>query len=120
MSDGYRKIEVGTPSLNHCVLEEPFSKWGLDFIGEIHPPSSGQNKWILTTTDYFTKWVEGIPARNEIDAIVIKFMEENILSRFGCLRKIITDNSQVFKLAKFINFYQKYNIILGHSATYYP
>ena len=29
----------------------PFQQWGLNFIGEIHPPSSGQHKWILTATD---------------------------------------------------------------------
>ena len=32
-------------------IEEPFQQWGIDFIGEIHPASSGKQKWILTTTD---------------------------------------------------------------------
>ena len=32
-------------------VNEPFQQWGIDFIGEIHPPSSGQHKWILTATD---------------------------------------------------------------------
>ena len=45
-------------------IDEPFQQWGIDFIGEIHPASSGQHKWILTTTDYFTKWVESVPTRN--------------------------------------------------------
>eukprot|EP00253_Pinus_taeda_P010005 PITA_10005 len=39
---------------------------GLDFIGEIHPSSSGQHKWILTATDYFTKWIEAIPCRGSL------------------------------------------------------
>ena len=54
---------------------EPLQQWGIDFIGEIHPPSSGQHKWILTATDYFTKWVEAIPTRNVTDVVVMKFME---------------------------------------------
>ena len=33
--------------------EISFQQWGLDFIGEIHPPSSAQHKWILTATDNF-------------------------------------------------------------------
>jgi hypothetical protein len=65
-----------------------FQQWGLDFIGEIHPHSSAQQKWILTTTDYFTKWVESIPTRNATDSVVISFLKENILSRFGYPRKI--------------------------------
>ena len=100
--------------------KEHFKQWGLDFIGEVNPPSSGQHKWILMATNYFTKWVETFLARNATDSVVIKFMEENILARFGCPIKIITDNAQVFKFAKFTNFYQKFNIIIRHSTTYYP
>jgi hypothetical protein len=44
-------------------VEAPFQQWGLDFIGEIHPASSAQHKWILTATDYFSKWVEAIPTK---------------------------------------------------------
>jgi hypothetical protein len=36
-------------------VEAPFQQRGLDFIGEIHPPFSGQHKWIITSIDYFTK-----------------------------------------------------------------
>jgi hypothetical protein len=100
--------------------EAPFQQWGLDFIGEIHPQSSAQHRWILTATDYFTKWVEAIPTRNATDSVVINFLEENILARFGCPRKIVTDNAQAFKSIAMIIFCQKYNIILGHSTAYYP
>ena len=93
---------------------------GLDFIGEIHPSSSGQHKWILTATDYFTKWVEAIPCRQENDTIIIQFLECNILSRFGCPEKIITDNAAAFKSKKMINFCHKFHITLGHSTAYYP
>jgi hypothetical protein len=99
--------------------ETPIRHWGLDFIGDIHPPFSAQYKWILTTRDYFSKWVEAIPTINATHAVLIKFLEENILARFGCPRKIITDNPQAFKYVAKINFCQKYNIILGHSTAYY-
>jgi transposase InsO family protein len=51
---------------------------------------------------------------------VINILEENILARFGCPRKIVIDNAQDFKSIAMINLCQKYNIILGHSTTYYP
>ena len=114
------KQKLTTLPLILVSMEEPFRQWGLYFIGEIYLPSSGQHKWILTSTDYFTKWVEAIPTKNATNIVVIKFMEENILARFGCPRKIIIDNAQVFKSSKFIIFCQNYNIILGHSNTYYP
>ena len=101
-------------------IEEPFRKWGLDFIGEINPPSSGQFKWILTATDYFTKWVEAIPTRKANDLVVMKFLEENIFSRFRCPINIVTDNAQVFNSVRFMNFCQTYNVILSHSTAYHP
>ena len=107
-------------SLVPIKKEAPFQQWGLDFIGEINPHSSTQHRWILTATDYFTKWVEAIPTRKATDSVVIEFLEENILARFGCPRKIVTDNAQAFKSMEMISFCQKYNIVLGHSTTYYP
>jgi hypothetical protein len=100
--------------------EAPFQQWGLDFIGEIHPQSSAQHKLILIATDYFSKWLEVILTRNATDAVVINFLEENILARFGCPREMITDNAQDFKYIAMIHFSQKYNIVLGHSIAYYP
>ena len=106
--------------LNPISTEAPFQQWELDFIGEIHPPSPGQHKWILIVTDYFTKWIEDAPIRNATDVVIIKFLIENILSRFGYSRKLVTDNAQSFKSEKMINFYQNHNVILSHSTPYYP
>ena len=92
----------------------------VDFIGEIHPSYSGQRRWILTVTDYFTKWIEAIPTRKENDSVIISFLENNILSRFGYPRKIITDNAAAFRSKKMIEFCHKYQITLGHSTAYYP
>jgi hypothetical protein len=52
--------------------------------------------------------------------VVIDFLEENILSRFGFPQKIVTDNAQAFKSMAMISFCQKHNIVLGHSSAYYP
>jgi hypothetical protein len=64
--------------------------------------------------------VEVIPTRRATDSVVIDFLEENILSRFDCPRKIVTDNTQAFKSMAMIIFFQKYNIVLDHSMAYYP
>jgi hypothetical protein len=81
----------------------PFQQWGLDFIGEIHPASSGQHRWILTATDYFTKWIEAIPTRNASHKVIIGFLED-IMARFGCPDRIITDNAASFKAEPLIQF----------------
>ena len=106
--------------LKPISVEAPFQQWGLEFSGEIHPPSSAQHKWILTDTDYFTKWIESIPSRQSTNTVIITFLESNILSRFGCPTKIINDNATTFKSKRMIDFYNEYHITLGHSTAYYP
>ena len=97
--------------LNPISVEATFQQWGLDFIGEINTNSLGQHKWILTTTDYFTKWIEAIPTRKSTDTVIIDFLENNILARCGCPKRIVTDNVAAFKSRNKINFCHKYHII---------
>jgi transposase InsO family protein len=63
--------------------------------------------------------VEASPTRRATNSVVIDFLEENILSRFGCPQKIVTDNAQDFKSMSMVSFCQKYNIVLSHCMTYY-
>ena len=104
--------------LKPISVDASFQQWGLEFIGEINPTSSNQHRWILTTTDYFTKWVEVVPTRQAIDEVIIEFLLNNIMSRFGCRRKIVTNNPKAFTSSKMVKFRSDYNIILSHSSTY--
>eukprot|EP00253_Pinus_taeda_P029880 PITA_29880 len=115
---GKRKLQP--LPLKPIEVSAPFQQWGLDFIGEVHPSSLPQHKWILTTTNYFTKWIEAVPTRQATDSVIISFLENNILSRFGCPNKLITDNAATFKSKRMIDFCHKYQITLGHSTAYYP
>jgi transposase InsO family protein len=92
----------------------------LDFIREINPSSSGQHRWILTATNYFTKWIEAISTQNTTDKVIMEFLEGYIFSRFGRPKKLVTDNAQDFKSNSMIEFCNKYSIKLVHSTPYYP
>jgi len=76
-------------SLNPILVVEIFDCWGIDFIGPF-PPSFGF-LYILVEVDYVSKWIQAIPSRNNDHKIVIKFLKENILSRFGIPRAMISD-----------------------------
>jgi transposase InsO family protein len=101
------------------VVSGPFQQWGLDFIGEIHPPSSGQHRWILTATDFFTKWIEAIPTRSDSHKVIIGFLED-LITRFGCPNKIVIDNAVAFGSEPLSRFCEQSGIKLVHSNPYYP
>jgi hypothetical protein len=91
----------------------------LYFIGEINPPSSGQHKCILTTTEYFTKWIDVVPTRNATDKVIMNFLETNIFSRFGFPSRLVIDNAQALKSNSMIDLCGSHNISLTHSTPYY-
>jgi hypothetical protein len=74
--------------------EEPFMKWGLDFISQIKLTRILTiNKYILVAIDYVTKWVE-VNAFITNNAVVIAiFMYEYILTKFGCPSTIVTNHN---------------------------
>jgi hypothetical protein len=73
-------------------LEEPFMKWGLDFVGSIKLTRSyTRNKYIFVATDYVIKWVEARALRTNTSTIKAKKLYECILTRFGCLLTIVTN-----------------------------
>jgi transposase InsO family protein len=64
--------------------------------------------------------IEAISTQNATEKVIMEFLEGHIFSRFGCLKNIVTDNAQAFKLNSMIDFCNKYNIKLVHSTPYYP
>ena len=76
--------------LNPILTIEIFDVWGIDFMGPF--PNSFGNLYILLAVDYVSKWVEVVPCKTNDHKIVVKFLKENIFSRFGIPRTIISDN----------------------------
>jgi transposase InsO family protein len=91
----------------------------LDFIGEIHPPSSTQHRWILTAKKYFTKWIVAILTISASHKVIINFPED-IIATFGCPNRIVTNNDASFRSEPLVRFCEKFEISLVHSTPYYP
>ena len=64
--------------------------------------------------------MQAIPTRQAKNTVIIDFSLSNIISRFGCLRRIITDNAQAFTSSKLLKFCIDHNIAISHSTPYYP
>jgi hypothetical protein len=74
------KVQVALASMLHPIIKPwPFRGCGLDFVGEVHPSSTKDHRFVLLATDYFTKWVEVVPLKNMTHREVINFVMEHII-----------------------------------------
>ena len=83
-------------------------------------PSSFGNLYILLAVDYVSKWVEAIAyLRNDVNTVV-RFIQRNILSRFGAPRTIISDNRIHFANKIFAKIMSIYGIKHVMGLAYHP
>jgi hypothetical protein len=104
--------------LNPILVIEIFDCWGIDFMSPF-PPSFGFF-YILVAVDYVSKWIEAIPSRNNDHKTMIKFLKENILSRFGISRAMISDGGTHFCNKSFECLMKKYRIAHKVVTPYHP
>ena len=103
----------------HPILVlEIFDVWGIDFMGPFL--TSFGKLYILLAVDYVSKWVEAISTSTNDHKVVVKFLKENIFSRFGTPRAIISDNGTHFCNRSFEALLRKYSIKHKLSTPYHP
>ena len=105
-------------ALQPVIEVEIFDLWGIDFMGPF--PISNGYEYILMAVDYVSKWVEAIPTRTNDHKIVLKFIEQNIFSSFGCPRAIISDGGTHFKNFHFRSLLKKYGVHHRVTTPYHP
>jgi len=110
-----------TMSLIPILAQTPFEKWGIDFVGSIKTPSiHGRKRYILVAIEYMTKWAEAQATRTDDAQMVAKFLYENIITRFGCPRELVSDRGTHFINSTIENLTNKYLIKHRKSIPYHP
>ena len=80
-------------------IKPPEGVWQLvsmDFHGPINPTSRRGNKYIICLTDVLSKFVICKAVRDNTAQTAIKFLKEDVISKFGTPRCILTDNGTHF------------------------
>ena len=104
--------------LNPILVVDLFDVWGIDFMGPF--PSSLGYLYILVGVDYMSKWVEAAPCRAVDHRVVLKFLKENIFSRFGVPKAIISDGGSHFCNKPFESLLTKYGVKHKVATPYHP
>ncbi|RVW87261.1 Pol polyprotein [Vitis vinifera] len=104
--------------MNPILIVDLFYVWGIDFMGPF--PMSFGNSYILVGVDYVSKWVEAIPCKHNDHRVVLKFLKENIFSRFGVPKAIISDGGTHFLQQTFETLLAKYGVKHKVATPYHP
>ena len=75
----------------------PFSTWGIDIIGKIHPTATNGHEFILIAIDYFTKWVKVASYKILNSKKVAQFIQTNIIYKYEVTHEIISNNGFHFQ-----------------------
>lgn len=123
--DSYQRFSgrlraLGSLPLQPVSIESPFKQWGMDLISDISDHSSAGYKWILVVIDYLTKWVDAIPSRKATHQVVMDFLLNHIICRFGVIFKIVSNNVMCFRAKPLMEMCNEYGINLTYSSNYNP
>ena len=105
--------------LNPLSSPWQFAQWDLDIVGPFSK-AVGNKKYFLVGIDYFTKWVEVEPLANIKDVDAKKFVWKNIVTRFGVLHVLISDNDLQFDSKMFRKYCGELGITNRYSTHAYP
>ena len=93
----------------------------MDFVGPISPPGKWTSaRYIITATDYLTRWVEATPMKYCSATTATKFLFENVVTRFGCPKILISDHGKHFVNKLIIELTAKFQIQHMKMIPYHP
>ncbi|XP_047260148.1 uncharacterized protein K02A2.6-like, partial [Capsicum annuum] len=92
----------------------------MDVIGPIEPLASNGHRFILVAIDYFTKCVEATSYRAVTKKVVVDFVRNNLICRFGVPESIITDNGANLNSYLMKEICDQFKIVHHNSTAYRP
>ena len=78
----------------------PMERVAVDVLGPL-PETEQQNKYLLIVADYFTKWTEAFPIRDQEATTVADIMVKEIVSHYGVPLVLHSDQGRNFESTVF-------------------
>ena len=97
----------------------PFSRWHLDFIGEL-PTTKKGNRWLLVAVDYATNWVCVRALPSATSEAIIDFIYEELVLPFGCMNEILTDRGPSFTSQMLVDYLGRLKVNHKFTSAFHP
>ena len=118
---------VGKPNrrdeipLRPRVTLQAFDKWAIEFVGPINLPTkiTGE-RYIITVTEYMTRWAEATPMKDCNTETTTHFLFEQVITRFGCPRVLMSDQGTHFINNTIKDMTKYFEVHHQKSTPYHP
>lgn len=97
----------------------PFERIGIDLLGPFRKSRNG-NTMIVVATDYATRWAETKALPNGKTGPVAKFILENIVTRHGAPKYLLSDRGKVFQSELVNELIKKMGTTKQFTTAYHP
>ncbi|XP_016559372.2 uncharacterized protein K02A2.6-like [Capsicum annuum] len=97
-----------------------FVAWGMGIIGSIEPPDSNGHRFMFVDIDCFNKWVEAVSYKVVTKKVVVDFVKNKMICRFGIPDSIITDNGANLNGHLMKEICEQFKITHRNSTAYHP
>ena len=115
----HNKQLTKTPATLHPIaVDSPWHRVGIDLIGPLPRTASG-NAYIITCSDYFTKWPEAAAISDKSAECVSKFLFE-VICRHGSPAIIQSDQGREFVNSVNAGLFELTGVHHKMSAAYHP
>jgi len=98
---------------------EPFEVVAVDITGR-HPKSVRGNEYIVTATSLFSRWAESFPVRNHTAPTVARVLLQQVFTRFGLPKRILTDLGAEFQGQLSTEMCKRFEIDQVRTTAYEP
>jgi transposase InsO family protein len=104
-------------------IKPPEGVWQLvsmDFHGPITPTSQRGNKYVIALTDVLSKFVVTKAVRDNTAQTAVRFLKEDVITKFGTPRCILTDNGTHFTSSMMNELIKQIGATHLYSTPYHP
>lgn len=109
------------PGFLHSIpVSRIFQHLHLDIVGPTISSTTRGNKYILTATDAFSKYVFARPCQSIQTSVLVDFLMEEVVARHGVPECIITDRGTQFTSSEWATAMKRMSITHKLTSAYHP